>query len=94
MHGEKVAVGTLIQLILENGPKEELLQALRFYKTVGLPTSLGEIGITDPTPEKLHKVATRCVQPASTMHNMPFLVTEDMVYDALIYINSLDKLLH
>jgi glycerol dehydrogenase len=92
MHGEKVAVGTLVQLILENGPKEELLQALRFYKTVGLPTNLGAIGITDPAPEKLRRVAARCTKPASIMHNMPFTVTEDMVYDALVYVNSLDML--
>ena len=94
MHGEKVAVGLLIQLILENGPDEELLQALRFYKTVGLPTSLKQIGITDPAPEKLRKVAARCVKPKSIMHNMPFPVTEDMVYDALLYVDSLDSLLH
>jgi glycerol dehydrogenase len=94
MHGEKVAIGTLVQLVLENGPKEELLQALRFYKTVGLPTSLKQIGITGAAPEKLRKVAARCVKPKSIMHNMPFPVTEDMVYDALVYVDSLDELIH
>jgi glycerol dehydrogenase len=93
MHGEKVAVGTLVQLIMENGPREELLQALRFYKTVGLPTSLKQIGIGEATPEKLRKVAARCVKPKSIMHNMPFPVSEDMVYDALVYVDSLDALL-
>jgi glycerol dehydrogenase len=94
MHGEKVAVGTLVQLIMENCPEEEMVQTLKFYKAVGLPTTLGQIGISAPYEEKLHKVAARCVKPGSIMHNMPFPVTEDMIYDALLFVDFLDKLLH
>jgi glycerol dehydrogenase len=93
MHGEDVAIGTLAQLIMENGPPEELLQTLRFFKTIGLPTSLKQIGITDPVPEKLRPVAAHAARPGSPIHNMPFPVTEDMVLDAVLYVDSLDKLI-
>ena len=39
-HGEKVAYGTLTQLVLENRPKEELDRYISFYQALGLPTTL------------------------------------------------------
>ncbi|MCE1695458.1 iron-containing alcohol dehydrogenase, partial [Enterobacter hormaechei] len=39
-HGEKVAFGTLTQLILENSPSEELETVLDFCVQVGLPVTL------------------------------------------------------
>ena len=33
-HGEKVAYGTLTQLLLENRPKEELDKYITFYKAL------------------------------------------------------------
>ena len=94
LHGEKVAIGTLAQLIMENAPDEELMSTLRFYKSIGLPTSLAQIGITEGLPEKLRGVANRIMNSTvSPMHNMPFPVSENMIIDALMYVNCLDKLL-
>ena len=44
MHGEKVAYGTLVQLMYEQA--SELNEVLEFCKQVGLPTTLQELGIT------------------------------------------------
>lgn len=53
MHGEKVAIGTLVQLIMENAPMKEMVQTLNYYKMTGLPTKLSDIGISEATEEKL-----------------------------------------
>src|SRR5699024_8900156 len=45
-HGEKVAFGVLVQLVLENSPIEELEEVLYFCNEVGLPTTLKDLNIT------------------------------------------------
>ncbi|MGD9560415.1 MAG: glycerol dehydrogenase [Oscillospiraceae bacterium] len=91
MHGEKVAVGTLVQLILENAPMEEMIQTYQYYHAVGLPTTLEDIGIKKITEEKLRIVAARSARAESLIHHLPFPVTEDMVYDALICLGPMEK---
>ena len=56
-HGEKVAFGTLVQLVLENAPLEELEEVLEFCTEVGLPTTLADLGVENPTQEQLMEVA-------------------------------------
>ena len=43
-HGEKVAFGSLVQLVLENAPMEEINILLDFCHSVGLPTNLHAMG--------------------------------------------------
>jgi glycerol dehydrogenase len=93
MHGESVALGALVQLVLENMPDDEFKAVLDFYRAVGLPTSLKDIGVVEVTEEKLRKVSSAILKPASCIHNMPFMLDEDMVYSALAYVDVLDELL-
>jgi glycerol dehydrogenase len=94
MHGEKVAIGTLIQLIMENAPDEELITTLKFYKSIGLPTSLAQIGITEVSPARFKDLAQRMADyTESPIHNMPFKVTADIIYNSIMYVNCLDKLI-
>jgi len=83
-HGEKVAFGTLVQLVLENRNNEELEEVLSFCQSVGLPVTLRQIGITDVSPEKIRKVAEASCAEGETIFNMPFPVTAEMVYDAIL----------
>ena len=53
LHGEKVAYGTLCQLVLEKAPAEEFDQVFNFCKTVGLPTKLADLGITNVIDEEI-----------------------------------------
>ncbi len=46
-HGEKVSVGLIIQLVLENAPNDEIEEVLDFCNSVGLPTALTDIGVKD-----------------------------------------------
>ena len=46
-HGEKVAFGTLAQLVLEKAPEAELEQVLSFLKDTGLPLTLAQLGVKE-----------------------------------------------
>lgn len=82
LHGEKVAVGILAGLLL-NQDRDEFERVRAFLRSVRLPVTLADIGITDPTDEKLHRVARRACRKGEIVHNEPFPVTEAMVVAVL-----------
>ncbi|OAT26777.1 glycerol dehydrogenase [Proteus myxofaciens] len=93
-HGEKVAFGTLVQLILENSPQEEIETCLDFCATVGLPITLEELGITaegDDLKEKIMEVAELSCAEGETIYNMPFHVDSDRVFAAILTADQLGK---
>lgn len=90
-HGEKVAFGTLVQLVLEDAPMEELAEVVDFCQTVGLPTTLAEIGLTDVSREDIRKVAEAASAPGESIHNMPFPVDADKVYAAILAADALGR---
>ncbi len=81
-HGEKVAFGVLVQLVLEGKPRPLLNDVLQFSTDVGLPLTLGEIGLGELPGEMLQRIAARSTAPGETMHNEPFEVRPEMVADA------------
>jgi glycerol dehydrogenase len=89
-HGEKVAFGTLVQLVLENA-SEDIEDAFTFCEAVGLPTTLADLGVKNPDPAKLKKTAELACAAGDTMGNMPFAVTQDMVYNAIIAADALGR---
>ncbi len=90
-HGEKVAFGTLVQLVLENAPLDELEEVLEFCAEVGLPTTLADLGIEDAAPQRLMEVARLACADADTLHNMPFPVTPESVCAAMLAADELGK---
>jgi len=92
LHGERVAVGILMQLILEGKDQEELLKLLYLYRKIGLPCSLEELGIY-LSPEQLKEVSIRFFKSGSSVYNLPFSIDEVMFQEALLEINSLAKTL-
>lgn len=83
-HGEKVNFGTLTQLVLENMPEDELNSLLRWMIAVGLPVTLGELGVTDLSREHLLPAAAAACADNDTMCNLPFEVTPEQVYHAML----------
>lgn len=81
-HGEKVAFGTLCQLVLEDA--EELYEVLDFCVEVGLPVTLGQLGVEDVTYDRVLEVARLACADNDTLHNMPFSVTPEKVADAIL----------
>ena len=66
LHGEKVAFGILCLLVLENRPESEIDDTIRFYRTIGLPTTLAELNIRDDVGVKVRKVAEAATKGAIT----------------------------
>lgn len=83
MHGEKVAFGTIAQLVLENAPKEELYEVLDFCIEIGLPVCLADIGVESITDEELFEVAKKACIPEESIHAMPFPITVEAVAAAI-----------
>ena len=83
-HGEKVAFGTLVQLVLEKAPQEELEQVLGFLRDTGLPLTLAQLGVKEIVPETLKKVAEAAVVPTQSTKNLRADITAQEVYDAIL----------
>ncbi|TQI82317.1 glycerol 2-dehydrogenase (NAD+) [Serratia fonticola] len=88
-HGEKVAFGTLSQLVLQNSAMAQIETVMDFCQQVGLPITLAEMGVTGDLAEKIRKVAEASCAKGETIHNMPFSVTPDSVLAAIL---TADKL--
>ncbi len=91
-HGEKVAFGTLAQLILENAPTEEIEEVLNFCIEVGLPVCLSDIGVDEISDEELMRVAEKACIPEESIHSMPFPVTAKSVAAAIIAADKIGSL--
>lgn len=90
-HGEKVAFGTLAQLMLENAPMEEIETVLEFCVSVGLPVCLLDIGVDSITDEELMAVAEKACITEESIHSMPFPVTPQAVAAAVLAADSIGK---
>lgn len=90
-HGEKVAFGTITQLVLENAPEEEMNEVLSFIKAVGLPMTLADLGITDVKEDEIRKVAEAAVVPTQSTKNLRKDITADEVYDAIMKADEIGK---
>ena len=84
LHGEKVAFGLLVQLVLEGSPRATVEQVLGFSTGVGLPITLAQIGLRNLPDDLLGQIARRATALGETIHNEPFEVTPDMVSHAIL----------
>lgn len=84
MHGEKVAFGLLVQLVVEGRPTSEIDEVVSFCQQVGLPTTLGQLSLRAEDTATLQTVAQRTVAPGETAHNEPFEVTEQAIFDGIL----------
>ncbi|CAF1020460.1 unnamed protein product [Didymodactylos carnosus] len=82
-HGEKVAYGTITQLVLENKPLNELDRYIGLYLQLGLPVTLKDIYLENATDEDFYKIAEIATAEGESIHNMPFKVTSDDVVQAI-----------
>jgi glycerol dehydrogenase len=91
LHGEKVAFGTLVQLVLEGKPVPEIEEVLRFGCEVGLPVTLDQLGLGGLAGEPLERIAARATAQGETIHNEPFEVTPDQVADAILAADAIGR---
>ncbi len=90
LHGEKVAYGILVQLRLEEMVQGNQLavtarqQLLKFYKEIGLPKSLSDLGLKEITLSELWRVAEVACNPNSDIHRLPFKVVPEQLVAAMV----------
>lgn len=90
-HGEKVAFGTIAQLVLENSKTEEINEVLDFCLEVGLPVCLEDIGVDSITDAELMEVAEKACIKEESIHSMPFPITAQAVAAAIITADKIGK---
>lgn len=90
LHGEKVAYGILVQLRLEEMLQGSQLamaarhQLLAFYRQIGLPTTLADLGMADVSLQRLMQAAEVACAPESDLHHLPFTVAPDQLMAAMV----------
>lgn len=90
-HGEKVAFGVLAGLQLTAAQPEEVDRVYSFCREVGLPLTFEDIGLIQPTREKLMKAAEKSCAPAEAIHHEAGEITPDKVVNAMIMADALGK---
>ncbi|MEO1446934.1 MAG: iron-containing alcohol dehydrogenase, partial [Cyanobacteria bacterium J06635_11] len=87
---EKVAYGILVQLRLEEMGTGSALaatarqQLVQFYKEIGLPMSLADMGMEQLTVAQLQQAAAIACRAGSDIHHLPFPVAPDQVMAAMV----------
>ncbi len=83
-HGEKVAIGVLASLFLTDRPNALIDEVYGFCESVGLPTTLADIGLSAVSRDDLRRVADRACAEGEFIHHEPVDVTPDSVVAALL----------
>ncbi len=91
-HGEIVAFGVMVQMVLEKRPLGEIERVMRWCKSLGLPIRLSDLGRLDRS--YLVKAAEKACDPGDSMVFMPFQVTPKMVLDAMVEADHLGEALY
>ena len=90
IHGEWVAFGFLVRLVLGGEFPDEIPRLVSFLRSVGLPTRFADFGLDDPTEEELTEEAERIVGPAGTDYDTGWNVTAALLVEAMREVDSLN----
>lgn len=90
-HGEKVAIGVLAGLFLADRPSELIDEVYEFCESVGLPTTLADVGIGDASDDDLYQVATGACADGETIFHEPCPVSPDAVFAAIKTADSIGR---
>jgi glycerol dehydrogenase len=90
LHGDKVAYGILVQLRLEEMALDTSLaatarhQLLQFYRNVGLPCTLSDLGLAGVSLADLTQAAEVACREGSDIHHLPFTVQPEALVSAMV----------
>lgn len=90
LHGEEVAFGTIVLLVIEGRPFKEIEEVIKFCRLVGLPTTFEELGIGNITDEDLWKAAEYAMTRA-ILENLNMEVTAKIVYNGMKAANQVSR---
>ena len=86
LHGEMVAMGTLIQLALEDAA--EAAEVAHFFARIGLPIHLAQLSLS-PTDTTAMDTIIESALKNRNAHHMPMSVTADKLRAAMLDANAL-----
>lgn len=90
-HGEKVAFGILTGFQLTGERANVVEEVYGFCESVGLPTTLEEIGIKNPSLDDLMSVANRACAEQESIHREALAVTPDKVLAAILAADAMGR---
>jgi len=82
-HGEKVSIGVVASLFLTDKHPDFIDDVYDFCEAIGLPTTLEEVGLKNPSDEDLMKVAERACAEGETIYNELVPITAESVFAAI-----------
>lgn len=88
LHGEHVAYGTMVQLAVDGRPHEALVDLAGFLRDVGLPATLGDLGVADVTDEEFEAIAA-AIMNSPHIGNVSTPLTQPDVVRALRTVETL-----
>ena len=89
LHGERVMVGLVVQMILEGYPEEEIKDMVAFGKRVNLPVCV--VDVTDEDYKDVAKRAAKELQNDHFMLNLNCDFSEAVLEKAILYACELSK---
>lgn len=87
-HGEQVAYGALVQMAAEERTDAFIADLIGFYREIGLPTRLAELGMSAPTSEEINEIA-RLAMKGGFAKNLKRPVDQNLLAAAIRRIETL-----
>ncbi|PAU86091.1 alcohol dehydrogenase [Pseudomonas sp. WN033] len=88
LHGDHVAYGLLVQLIMEKRPTAFIQELVGFYQQIGLPTQLDDFGLSSPTVAEIRSLAENSMISPSAARFAP-AVDADQLEQAIYQVEAL-----
>lgn len=88
LHGDHVAYGLLVQLVMEQRSEHFIHELCSFYREVGLPTRLADFGLEQPTVAEIRELAEKSMVSPSAARFAP-AVDADQLEEAIHQVEAI-----
>ncbi len=91
LHGDVVAYGVLVQLLVD-GERDKAVEVKNFMQSLGMPTTLKEMqeDIFNQSAREAYKGVLREIVDGPDMSHIPYPVSEDMIWNAMLQVENLN----
>lgn len=90
-HGEKVAYGTLTQMVLEQRPDDEIEQYIRFYRAIDMPTTLKAMYLENASRDSLVRIGELANSDGDTLKNLNPNLSGHQIADAIVAVDAISN---
>lgn len=90
LHGQHVAYGLLVQMLLEGRPDDFMREQLAFHRSIGLATCLADLGAEQTDEAAIRRVAQGTMQSPHIGHFQTVL-NEQGIVQAMVQLEEMSK---